>query len=310
MQNNKFRKAPIFIIENKSDLKSKLSISDISGKNIDNKVERMKKENKSLIFREISLLDKVNFFNLILDINRNISNFEKESQINYDDPVQLVKFKNYNKISTEFEFIDSINEIKCVLLGHSCVGKTTFFNYFFGKNNEKNVSTIGKESIVLLTEVNKEMFYYRIEDTAGQERFHSITKSYIRDALGILLFFDITKEESFKNIDNWISEIKNVREKCEIILVANKIDANKDRIITKKQGSEKADEYGIKYYECSCLKGLNGYEILNEIILASYKKYKENEESILIERRDSIKLDEINPINDKEEKKKKCCYYY
>ena len=311
MQGNKFRKAPIFLISNKNDLKSKLSISSNSGTIIEDKIEKMKKENKSLIFKEISLLDKDNFIDLILDINRNISIAEKERHIIYDDPVQLVKFKNYNKIiSTEFEIIDSINEIKCVLLGHACVGKTTFFNYFFGKKNENYVSTIGKESLVLLTEVNKEMLYYRIEDTAGQERFHSLTKNYIRDALGILLFFDITKEESFQNVDDWISEIKNVSQKCEIILVANKIDSNKDRVISKQKGLEKANQYGIKYYECSCLDGLNVNEILNEIILASYKKYKENEEFIQIEMGDNIKLNENDLINKNKNKDQKCCYYY
>ena len=95
MKDNKFRKAPIFLISNKSDLKSKISISSNSGKLIEEKIEKMKKDNKSLIFREISLLDKNNFYDLILDINRNISNTQKERQLNYDDPVQLVKFYNY-----------------------------------------------------------------------------------------------------------------------------------------------------------------------------------------------------------------------
>ena len=310
MQDNKFRKAPIFLVANKSDLKAKLSIGSNSGKIIEDKLEKIKKENKNIVIREISLLDKNNFFDLILDINRNLSNYDKEMPINYDDPVQLVKFKNYSKLTTEYILGDFINEIKCVLLGHTCVGKTTFFNYFFGKNNENTVPTAGKESLMLLTEVNKEMFYYKIEDTAGQERFHSITKNYIRDALGILLFFDITKEESFQNIDNWIEEIKSERDLCEIILVANKIDSNKDRVITKKQGLEKANKYGIKYYECSCLNGINVNEILNEIILAAYKKYKENEENVesgKIERRDSIKLKKIEPEYIIKKKNRKCC---
>ena len=313
MQDNKFRKTPIFLISNKSDLKVKLSTSSNSGKNIEEAIEKIKKEYKNIVFKEISLLKKDDFQDLILEIYRNISNSEKESQLNYDDPVQLVKFKYYNRLSsTEFEIYDTINEIKCVLLGHTCVGKTTFFNYFLGKKNESYVSTIGKDSLSLLAEVNKEIFNYRIEDTAGQERFLSITKSYIRDAFGILLFFDITNEESFQYIDNWISEIKNVREQCAIILVANKIDSNKDRVITKKQGLEKANQYEIKYYECSCLKGVNVNEILNEIILASFKKYKDNEESVEIQRKNSIKLN-VNNQNYIEKKKKNnnyCCIIF
>ena len=313
MQDNKFRKTPIFLISNKSDLKVKLSTSSNSGKNIEETIEKIEKEYKNIVFKEISLLEKDDFQDLILEIYRNISNSEKESQLNYDDPVQLVKFKYYNRLSsTEYEIYDTINEIKCVLLGHTCVGKTTFFNYFLGKKNESYVSTIGKDSLSLLAEVDKEIFNYRIEDTAGQERFLSITKSYIRDAFGILLFFDITNEESFQYIDNWISEIKNVRDQCAIILVANKIDSNKDRVITKKQGLEKANQYEIKYYECSCLNGVNVNEILNEIILASFKKYKDNEESVEIQRKNSIKLNVNNQnyIEKKKQNNKYCCIIF
>ena len=307
MQDNKFRKAPIFLISNKSDLKAKLSISSDSGKNIEETIKKIKKENKNIVFKEISLLGKDDFPDLILDIYRNISNSEKEKQINYDDPVQLVKFKHYNKKGNEI--YDTNNEIKCVLLGYTCVGKTTFFNYIFDDKTKQNyVSTLGKDSSVLLAEVNKEIFYYKMEDTAGQERYLSLTKNYMRDAFGILLFFDVTKKESFNIIDSLFSEIKNTREQCEIILVANKIDSNKDRVITKKQGLEKANQYGIKYYECSCLSGLNVNEILNEIILASYKKYKEFEESVKLQRRTSIKLNQNDPQFKEKKHKHKCCH--
>ena len=299
MKDNKFRKVPIFLISNKSDLKAKLSIVSDSGKNIEEVVKTIKKENQNIIFREISLLDKNDFNDLILDIYREISNTEKLRQ-NNDDAVELVRFKYYNK--SDFQIYDALNEIKCVLLGHTCVGKTTFFNYFFGKKNENYTSTIGMESLVLVTEINKEKFNYRIEDTAGQERFHAITASYVRDAFGILLFFDITNEESFQKIDEWISDIKSIRDECEIILVANKIDSNKKRVISKNQGLEKANQYDIKYYECSCLTGLNVNEILNEIILAAYKKFKANEEDVKIQRKNSIKL------NDKPKKRNhRCC---
>ena len=307
MQDNKFRKAPIFLISNKSDLKEKSSISSNSGKNIEETIKKIKKENKNLGFKEISLLEKDDFQELILDIYRNITSSEKEKQINYDDPVQLVKFKHYNKKGNEI--YDTNNEIKCVLLGYTCVGKTTFFNYIFDDKTKQNyVSTLGKDSSVLLAEVNKEIFYYKIEDTAGQERYLSLTKNYMRDAFGILLFFDVTKKESFNIIDSLFSEIKNTREECEIILVANKIDSNKDRVITKKQGLEKANQYGIKYYECSCLSGLNVNEILNEIILASYKKYKEFEESVKLQRRTSIKLNQNAPQFKEKKHKHKCCH--
>ena len=290
----KFRDVPIFLIKNKIDLEIRESEKNELENDINASIEKIKSENKNVIFKEISLLEKDDFLELILDINRKINTSNKiiESRNNYDNPC-LVKFKKYKKMSLDFEILDNnMITINCVLLGHSSVGKTTFFNYFYGKNNENNLSTISKESLLLLAEFNNEKFYVKISDTAGQERFLSIAKSYIRDADGILLFFDVTKKESFENIEKWISIIKDtIGDDSKIILIANKIDTTDDRVIYKKDAKEKANKYNFKYFECCCLNGLNLYEILNEIIVAAYSKYYEKNPNG-IKRANTLKLNE------------------
>ena len=293
----KFRDAPIFLINNKIDLEIKESEKSELENDIKDSFKKIKSENKNIIFKEISLLEKDDFYNLILDINRKINTSDKiiENRINYDNPC-LVKFKNYKKMSIDFEIMDNNITINCILLGHSCVGKTTFFNYFYGKNNEENenynLSTISNESLFLLAEFNNEKFYVKITDTAGQERFLSISKNYIRNADGILLFFDVTTKESFDNIEQWISIIKEtIGDDSKIILIANKIDSTDERAIFKKEAKEKANKYNLKYFECCCLNGLNLYEILNEIIVGAYSKYYEKNPNG-IKRAKTVKLNE------------------
>jgi len=76
--------------------------------------------------------------------------------------------------------------------------------------------------------------------------------------MGILLVYDITDEQSFLNIRNWIRNIEqHASDSVQKILIGNKCDMTDDRIITKDRGQELADEYGIKFYETSAKTDTN-----------------------------------------------------
>jgi small GTP-binding protein len=67
-------------------------------------------------------------------------------------------------------------------------------------------------------------------DTAGQERFRTITTAYYRGAMGIMLVYDITNEKSFENIKNWIRNIEeNASADVEKMLLGNKCELNEKR---------------------------------------------------------------------------------
>ena len=272
MKKKKFRQAPIFIIENKKDLNVKSSQDFLEKNKIKDSIEKIKKENNNIVFREISLLDKNDFFDLILDINRNIIN-QKESIINNDDVVNIVKFKEKPIPFSNYNKNDNIL-IKCIFLGASNVGKTTFIKYIQGEKNKNHISTLETESLLFKAYINKENAYIQITDTCGQERYNSITKSQLNNLDAILLFYDITNRESFDRLDYWFETINNLVDLKDIslILVANKIDENKKRKVSKRDGLKIAEINKFKYFECSSLKGLNVYEILNELILDGYYK--------------------------------------
>ena len=165
----------------------------------------------------------------------------------------------------------SENEIKykIILLGDSSVGKTCIFKKITtGQYNEKSISTIGMDRRTLTFEINtnkegeeekKQNCEIQLWDTAGQERFRSITKTYYASSQGLLFIYDITKRETFENLDEWI---KNVREDLGdqnnylIILIGNKLDLAQEnadkREVTTEEAENKSKENGIVWGgECS-----------------------------------------------------------
>ena len=113
----------------------------------------------------------------------------------------------------------------------------------------------------------------QIWDTAGQERFKNIISSYYKGAHGILLLFDVTEKESFKNLSNWLIEIeKNASKNVLKVLIGNKTDLEDKRVITYNQGKQFADTYGLKYIETSAKKNMNvteAFETLGREIMAA-----------------------------------------
>ena len=157
-------------------------------------------------------------------------------------------------------------EYKFALLGDTKVGKTAFVKKLIGGEFGFSVSTIGvdKKSLNLDDiEVNfnnkkeKKSFHISLYDTAGQERFRSITKSYINKTDGIILMYDITNRETFDHIEGWLESISDILsdwkiEKYLIILLGNKTDLaendenlpknEKKRKVTYEEGKQKSEE--------------------------------------------------------------------
>lgn len=88
----------------------------------------------------------------------------------------------------------------------------------------------------------------QIWDTAGQERFKTITASYYKGAHGIILVYDITDRQSFKDIENWLAEVdKYGNENVVKLLVGNKSDLEANRQVKAEEGKSLAESLGIKF---------------------------------------------------------------
>ncbi|KAK7811190.1 hypothetical protein U0070_019221 [Myodes glareolus] len=90
------------------------------------------------------------------------------------------------------------------------------------------------------------------EDTAGQERFHALGPIYYRDSNGAILVYDITDEDSFQKVKNWVKELRKMlgNEIC-LCIVGNKIDLEKERHVSIQEAESYADSVGAKHYHTS-----------------------------------------------------------
>lgn len=162
---------------------------------------------------------------------------------------------------------DSVKEwIKLILLGNSGVGKTSIMVRFDTKKFPENtISTTGVDFRTKKFSVNRRRVNCQLWDTAGQERFSGITRAYYRDADGILIVYDVTDEQSLKDLDRWIEDLQtNASEACRKILLCNKVDLPHDPAQIEK-GKALAAANGYKFCRTSAMSGQNVFKAVKLI---------------------------------------------
>ena len=118
--------------------------------------------------------------------------------------------------------------------------------------------TIGVDFKIRTFESGGSTVKLQIWDTAGQERFKTITASYYKGAHGIILVYDITDRQSFKDIENWLAEVdKYGTENVVKMLVGNKSDLEANRQVKTEEGKSLADSLNIKFLETSAKDAIN-----------------------------------------------------
>lgn len=182
----------------------------------------------------------------------------------------------------DFSFVDEkiaseINDcsmlLKIVLTGDSKTGKSSFLTRIL--KNEFNIetkSTIGVEFGRKIVNINGTNICIQIWDTAGQERFRAITSAYYRGAHGVIVLYDISSRSSFDNVDKWVNEIRNHVPDVNIVLVANKIDLDRMRVISMEEGLEKSKLLNATFMESSAMVSTGVKEIFMELIISIIKK--------------------------------------
>jgi Ras-related protein Rab-8A len=157
--------------------------------------------------------------------------------------------------------------IKLLMIGDSGVGKSCLLLRFSDDSFTPTfITTIGIDFKIKTIDLNGKRVKLQIWDTAGQERFRTITTAYYRGANGILLVYDVTDENSFLNIRNWMKSIdQHAADSVKRILIGNKADMTNERVIETSRGQALADEYGIKFFECSAKTDQNVSEAFMEI---------------------------------------------
>ena len=169
---------------------------------------------------------------------------------------------------------------KYILIGDTCkifilmqliylwidVGKSNILSRFImGRFNPEHEITIGCEFMAKNIQINERNVRIQIWDTAGQESYRSITRSYYKSSTCAFIIYDVTDKKSFTNISSWLDECREMCYKDMLIcLVGNKIDLEDKRVISKEEGQKFADDNGLLFFETSAKTGTNIEEIFNK----------------------------------------------
>ena len=161
---------------------------------------------------------------------------------------------------------------KVVLIGDSGVGKSNLLSRF--TRNEfclESKSTIGVEFATRSLEVDGKTVKAQIWDTAGQERYRAITSAYYRGAVGALLVYDMTKTESYEDVEKWLKELRDHADaNIVIMLVGNKSDLNHLRDVSREDAAAYAEKEGLSFIETSALEATNVESAFQNILAEIY----------------------------------------
>jgi len=161
---------------------------------------------------------------------------------------------------------------KVVLIGDSGVGKSNILSrYIRDEFSIETKSTVGVEFGSKKVKIKSTNIKAQIWDTAGQERYKSITNAYYKGAKGALVVFDISRKDTFINVDRWIGELKsNADKEVSIILIGNKSDLEESRQVNQDEAKAKAEQYNVAYIETSALQAVNVEKSFNMMIEGIY----------------------------------------
>ena len=139
-----------------------------------------------------------------------------------------------NNASPNYQYI-----FKVILIGDSNTGKTSLINRFVNKTfDEKYLCTIGVDFFMKTIEVDEQTIKLQIWDTAGMEKYKSISSSYYRGSHAAFVIFDLTNKNTFDSITKWIEayhKSNNPQFQKNVILIGNKSDLVDSREITRAE---------------------------------------------------------------------------
>ena len=209
-----------------------------------------------------------------------------------------------------------ITPLKIILIGESSVGKTSIIKrYIDNKFNNDCKSTISASIEKKLYRIdNDNILELNIWDTAGEEKYRTVTKQFYKDSHGALIIYDITKKETFEKINSWLNELRELSPPDIIVfIIGNKNDLNQKREINFNETKIFSENNHISFYEVSAKNGNNVdavFQVLSNKIFEKMKEEENNENKYLRRgERGSIEINKKNfnkKINNNN-KKEYCC---
>ena len=200
------------------------------------------------------------------------------------------------------------NTIKIILLGEAGVGKTNLINVCcdlkFEENSQSSMTSSFLEKKVTIKETE---FNLRIWDTAGQERFRCLNSLFINDSQICIFVYDVTRRDTFKEIEYWVKTVEEKLGKKPIFgLAGNKSDLYDETQVSQEDGENYAKEIGASFALTSAKVNKAGFVVfVNELVQKFLESNKFNEWEFVSDKKQKENI-EINTKNGEKEKKS-CC---
>jgi small GTP-binding protein len=226
-------------------------------------------------------------------------NIKEFSPQNNNNNIQLEQ-NSTNKLLFEkiFNSKEDCNlQFRLCLIGDANVGKTSLLNRYcenIYKENQENTIGVDFNSLTLKNKDNNMKIKLQIWDTAGQERFKSLNVNYFKSAHAFIYVYDITKKNSFKNLESFIDLVNsnNKNSACSLI-IGNKKDLDNLREISLKEGKDFAYSKNFEFMEISTKNNINIDEAFNNFTIKIMEYY-----NVKSDQREIIEKNYIDSKND------------
>ena len=163
--------------------------------------------------------------------------------------------------------------ISISLFGETAVGKTNICSTFLGLEfKDQHLATIGIEKMISEIVIDTgDKLKIKLWDTAGQERFKSISVKNLRYSQGAVVVFDLTKQESFNKVTEWLKRIRDVTPNMPIGLFGNKSDLKDLREVKQEDIDELCNKEKLVYFETSAKENIGIREGFTKVAIIGFK---------------------------------------
>ncbi len=205
--------------------------------------------------------------------------------------------------------------MKFILIGNSGVGKSCILFQFLEDKFTNNIEpTIGIEFGTKNMKIKDKIVRLQIWDSAGQENYRSITRSYYRNTICTFLMYDITNRKSFEDIKLWLEEAKTYgNSSMYFILIGNKCELTDKREVPIEDGRNFAQENSMEFFETSAKENINVFKAFERVVLQIVRDIKNGKidpynESLGVKvGLNSIKQNYLNHQSLSKKDKQNCC---
>ena len=200
------------------------------------------------------------------------------------------------------------DEIKVILVGETATGKTSLINTSIGLEFKDKLESTQSSSIMQKKLIiNGKTYTINLWDTIGQEQFRSLTKIFMKGARIVIFVYDITRRETFEQLNFWIDNTKEVLGNKPILgIVGNKSDLYFNEEVKEEEAEEFAQKNNIPFQLTSAKTPKSFSDFLEKLVINYIEKLDNARENSVV---NAVKLDDENGDQPKPGKGsgKKCC---